>query len=296
VHYDGSSWSVASPPTVNGAAFTLDGVAAVSPRDVWVVGEDEQTGRAHTARWDGAAWKLYPIYKPSTVKLNAVAAVPGTHALWAAGTRIPDAGQSIVAHFNGSTWRRMRAPGHGELTSVAVHSAHDVWAVGANCFAAEPCPIIDRWNGTTWRSVTGVGVKLDIPEAVAIVPGSNHAWVVGVHDGNTPQPFAEFFGGRTWTRTPVPKLPYGGMLLDVVAVSAKNAWAVGEIDDNNGNQVAPLVEHWDGTSWTQSALPASPHTQNRLNGVARVPGSTETWAAGWSSALPAFSMRILSHP
>src|SRR5262249_22442954 len=63
VHYDGSGWKVAVSPQANGTAFILTGVAAVSPTNVWVAGDDQSLGLARIAHWDGAVWTLSPVRK-----------------------------------------------------------------------------------------------------------------------------------------------------------------------------------------------------------------------------------------
>jgi hypothetical protein len=295
VHFDGAAWKLATAPQISGSNFQLFGVAALSPTDVWVVGEDATLGRTHTAHWDGSSWRFVPVRNASTLTLNAMAAVRGTTTLWAAGSRLPGNDRAVMAYFDGAAWHRMAVPGRGTLNAVAVHRANDVWAVGEDCLYPRICPIIDRWNGTRWRAMRDVRAKFELPKSVAVVPGSNHVWVVGASAvGDTYQPFAEFFGGSRWTRTPIPRLSHGGGLDDVVAVNATDVWAVGEVDHADGFQ-HKLIEHWDGRAWTRASLPPSLDQQNRLNAITRVPGNTETWAAGWSAGV-SLAMQILHHP
>lgn len=81
-----------------------------------------------------------------------------------------------------------------------------------------------------------------------------------------------------WGFVPAP-LPSTGpsTLLDVGALSATDAWAVGY---SAGTQQT-LAQHWDGTSWTIVPTP-SPSTilqVNSLTGVAAI-SSTDVWAVG----------------
>ncbi len=59
--------------------------------------------------------------------------------------------------------------------------------------------------------------------------------------------------------------------------SASNAWAVGCTD---GCPVGgtPLIERWDGTSWTQVAAPTTPYALYNLAGVAA--SGNSAWAVG----------------
>jgi hypothetical protein len=70
---------------------------------------------------------------------------------------------------------------------------------------------------------------------------------------------------------------------DIKAFSAADAWAVGRIAPTfNG---LTLVEHWQGSSWTQVASPSPGTRDNTLSGIA---GSapTDVWAVGYSRDLP----------
>ena len=68
---------------------TLEGIAALSPTDAWIVGE--YGAETFVEHWDGASWSIVPSPNAdeSTGALNslyAVARVPGTRTLWAVGS------------------------------------------------------------------------------------------------------------------------------------------------------------------------------------------------------------------
>lgn len=78
----------------------------------------------------------------------------------------------------------------------------------------------------------------------------------------------------SWTVVPSPN-PTGGaqsVLNGVAAVSANDAWAVGE------GQFLSLTEHWDGSAWSIVPSPNLP-TMTDLKGVAAV-ASNDVWAVG----------------
>jgi hypothetical protein len=69
----------------------------------------------------------------------------------------------------------------------------------------------------------------------------------------------------------------------VVAISAKNVWAVGWRENTAGHQ-RTLIEHWDGVGW--QLVPSPNHTahDNVLNGIVPVPGHPALlWAVGYHS-------------
>lgn len=67
-------------------------------------------------------------------------------------------------------------------------------------------------------------------------------------------------------------------LTGVATLSVTNAWAVG--DDDAGSQTSTLVQHWDGSTWTQVASPSpgGPYG-SELKGVSAV-GPASVWAVG----------------
>jgi hypothetical protein len=77
--------------------------------------------------------------------------------VWAVGTSSNgDAAQPFVAHFDGTSWRRVATPtiaGRGELTDVVALSPSTVVVVGRSNGA----PLVLRWNGTSWNRETTLG-------------------------------------------------------------------------------------------------------------------------------------------
>src|SRR5262249_54023377 len=56
-HWDGTSWTrLNRPPFRAERDASLDGVSAVAPDDVWVVGSVPLSGQPLTAHWDGTSW------------------------------------------------------------------------------------------------------------------------------------------------------------------------------------------------------------------------------------------------
>ena len=118
---------------------------------------------------------------------------------------------------------------------------------------------------------------------VAATSASN-AWAVGYErEGSKYQTLIEHWNGSSWQRVPSPN-PAGtehlNQLTDVAAVSASDAWAVGQYF--TGTRHHSLILHWNGSSWRQVT---SPNATGRgiLFGVAIVHG--HLWASGTASAV-----------
>lgn len=75
----------------------------------------------------------------------------------------------------------------------------------------------------------------------------------------------------------------GGMgqsLYGVAGSSANDVWAVGRRNPiKNPNYYVPLMQHWNGTSWSTVKLPATPQ-DTELYDVAAI-SSTDAWAVGY---------------
>jgi hypothetical protein len=64
----------------------------------------------------------------------------------------------------------------------------------------------------------------------------------------------------------------------VAATSASNAWAVGSYSSPAGHPLT-LIDHWDGTAWTQVPSPSPSSRFNVLSGVAAL-SAGNVWAVG----------------
>jgi hypothetical protein len=77
---------------------------------------------------------------------------------------------------------------------------------------------------------------------------------------------------RPWRIVPVPE-HYGGFFVSGSALSDSDVWAVG------GDGYYPVIDHWDGASWSE--IP-SPRIRGDLYGVAGL-SPTDAWAVGVTS-------------
>ena len=112
----------------------------------------------------------------------------------------------------------------------------------------------------------------------AAVLDPNDAWAVGFErpDSGGRQPFIERWDGTAWAPVSSPGVSKGSaQLLDVDAVTADDAWAVG--GRGSGGSRGTFVLHWNGTEWTRAAAPSP--LFSRLRGVSMV-SSDDVWAVG----------------
>jgi Dockerin type I domain len=128
---------------------------------------------------------------------------------------------------------------------------------------------------------------------VKVTCGSaNDCWAVGsYYAGNHDQALIEHYDGTSWSvvPTPSPGPTSSSFLSGVSCLNANDCWAAGSYSAAStgtvgfgnvpiGNQ--PLVEHWDGTSWSIVTSPPGPG-DTALRGVSCL-SATDCWAVGHS--------------
>jgi hypothetical protein len=151
-HYDGNSWSVISSPNAGAGWNVLEGVAALSPTNVWTVGyytaDFNSTRPALTLieHWDGATWKIVaspnvgPNSQYQSNQLYGIIAISAND-IWAYGSYFASDGSeqqsTLVEHWNGASWKIVPSPNPVNGTFRAnilfggtVIPKGDLWLVG----------------------------------------------------------------------------------------------------------------------------------------------------------------------
>jgi hypothetical protein len=109
-------------------------------------------------------------------------------------------------------------------------------------------------------------------------------WAVGAFDGDNTvaHPLVEHWDGTTWTLGHAPQ-PSGldAQLTGVDELSPSNVWAVGYSEGDSGvTSDLPLIEHWNGTSWSMSGGTSLPTgASGQLNAIGGS-GPDDLWAVG----------------
>ena len=251
-HWDGNVWTIVPgafiPPPGPGRAHRstgLNGVAALSPSNVWAVGRAEfEDFSRHTLieHWNGNAWKLVDGPTSPSTRLNGIAALRASN-IWAVGVNGQD---TLTVHWDGTTWTVVPSPNanvQNTLTGVAAVATNDVWAVGSaikdpyDGYSVSKT-LIEHWDGTAWT----------------IVKSPN------VGQGNN-------------------------ALLAIAARSAHEIFAVGYYDDVTGEIPirTTLVLHWNGRRWSRVASANRGTGDNWLTAVVAPAGTTDAWASGASA-------------
>jgi hypothetical protein len=83
-----------------------------------------------------------------------------------------------------------------------------------------------------------------------------------------------------WTIVTAPPTGVNASFTGVSSTSDSGAWAVGsENAELNGVGAKVLIDHWNGTAWSQVATPATPGNTASLAGVS-ASSTTDAWAIG----------------
>jgi hypothetical protein len=221
-------------------------------------------------------------------KLHAVSASSTTDA-WAVGFRQAAGGDTLglTRHWDGTSWKTVPSVHPGEdsfLWGVTDLSPTDAWAVGETIGEATLLPFAEHWDGIEWslvrmRNRPGIG-KLNAVSA----SGPDDVWMVGTGYANpleTPQRFIEHWDGTRIRRVKPGRLDRARSteLTSVTALAPNDVWAVGS-HGRHGQTYLPLVEHYDGTSWSVVADDPGIGHNVSLNGVDAA-SADDAWIVGW---------------
>jgi len=157
-----------------------------------------------------------------------------------------------------------------------------------------PVSACARQTGTGWNQVPTINPgNFDELTGVAVL-SSCQAWAVGNYSGGT---LIENWDGTAWTQQPSPSPGNAGNALrGAAATSATDAWAVGDYSTTaDPTQSQNLIEHWNGTAWTQVPSPSPGGTNgSALSGVAAT-SPTSAWAVGYYVTSGSLGKTLIEH-
>jgi hypothetical protein len=261
--WNGKTWTIADNPQPGALRDMLFGASALSPSDVWVVGDQEGgNGQFETLaeHWDGHRWTVVPTPDPGSSgnHLYAVDAVSADD-VWAAGQQlggqVPD--QGLVEHWNGHSWSVVDPPVSANasvmLTAIAATAdpssaplADTVWVAGeADSPLGGGRPLIQTYADGIW-STAGLPASAGSiwTNLWGITVAANTVWAVGTYlDPQTDNKNTLILSGTggVWTVDSGPDPGSGSNILGGVTAIGGHLWAAGIYDD--GGSEMPLIEH-----------------------------------------------------
>jgi hypothetical protein len=285
VGWNGRAWRRARVPALGDSAL-LEGVAAVSARDAWAVGDNDagphggNLGKTVLLHWNGRTWRRVASPVAGAEGLLENVAASSARNVWAVG--VAGNGRMLVVRWNGIAWRRVPVPQTpGDLTAVATTSPGNVWAVGAGSGRA----LILHWNGRKWSRVRN-SISATVLDGVTVTGGE--AWAVGANFGNQIQPVILRWNGVRWSKVAGPRQQ--DFLVGVAALSANRAWAVGA--NEAGVHPRAVTLRWNGRVWGPVAHPGL-GLYTVLVGVTATSAS-DAWAVG-ALDRPRHAQTVIAH-
>lgn len=269
------AWDVVPTPNDGVGRNRLAGVSALTPSDVWAVGNSGarlfSDARPLWEHYDGAAWTIVPSPKTAASDLSAVEAVAADD-VWAVGG-YNNTGKSLIEHWDGSRIRLVPHPNKGSLNqlhAIDAASASDLWAVGEWADGGVSHTLTQHFDGSRWRIVPSPGGAPGYNELYGVaVIGPDDVWAVG-QDGAY-RSLTLHWDGTEWTHVPSPTEGSESTFAAVSAISGDDVWAVG------WSLQGPISAHWNGTRWR--LVPDPGDLEGSLNGVEAI-APDDVWAVG----------------
>jgi hypothetical protein len=232
LNWDGADWRIVPSPSPGTAGHNgLFAISAVSPTDIWAVGDRWNTGgwiQTLTLHYDGVSWKVVPSANMPNTNNGLYGAVAfAQDDVWAVGYFGQFAFSPLVIHWDGQFWSVVSNP-DPQLSSNILYAASgtsggDAWAVGTakNLGTSMVGPMLEHWNGTEWSLVyPAQGAPSALYGVASSFPAD--AWQVGDSSGLA---FIGRWNGDFWNLSPSP--PIAGRLQAVTAIAPGDVWTVG---------------------------------------------------------------------
>jgi hypothetical protein len=228
--------------------------------------------------WEASS-KAPPLPEGATqVRLKDVSCTSES-ACTVVGSYYSGAYKPFVARWNGTNWAMQSAPSptvgdaSEALLSVSCASATSCLAVGR----ANGAPFAERWTGSEWliSSIPAPsGVTSASLEGISCSSASACLAVGYSNKSGRRSTLTERWTGTGWTIVASPNGSGEGdsILRGISCVSASSCMAAGYFAapyvNVGATEERPLIQTWNGTSWTSQSVPVPEGTQfNAFNAV-----------------------------
>jgi hypothetical protein len=243
------------------------------------------TGRPSPSLSCSGSWTAMasPDLDKGANELQGVWATSATD-VWAVGLTF-DMTEPVVEHFTPSSgWRLVSVPTAGMEDALHTVSGNrrNVWAVGNYLARRGYRMLILNRSGSAWSRVSTPNIS-GPDELWGVSAGTNRpTWAVGRQYSQSGQAATVILRRESgkWVRVPSPSPgSYSNLLWGVRSVSSTLAWTVGDAM-SDGTTDHPLIERWNGSTWSAVTDPAIVGLQGRLFGVT-TPTPSTVLAVGW---------------
>ncbi len=155
------------------------------------------------------------------------------------------------------TFKETAAGPNDEMFAIGAVSEQDVWVVGRTNGAVLWS---EHWDGTTW-SVVPMPQEPDLPQAwlgAAAAVGHDDVWASGGADegGVHTRGLLRHWDGTAWNAVVAPHAGLWSLYAGLAFSGGADGWLTGaDAPDDTGRPTTAILDHWDGTGWSESPLP-----------------------------------------
>ena len=296
------SWSVQTPPSVNGSS-TLLAVTALDANTAWAAGKNNNSTLIE--QWNGTSWQVIPSPNSPSAAFNILTgiAAAASNDIWTVGyDETNGLDQTLTEHWDGTSWSIISSPNipgtSNRLNAVTVLSSTDVWAAGYSGIISTQT-LIEHWDGTSWSIISSpdVGTQLNYLNGVAGDANSD-IYAVGESEnqgaGTTYQSLILHYDGTSWSVVQSPNQSNGSNWLQSITLigGTTQFLAVGYYE--NGGFANTLIEQWDGSHWNIVSSPNGGSYNSLLYGVS-APDTSNAWAIGNYYSTSATIQTLIEH-
>jgi hypothetical protein len=215
-------------------------VVAPGRSGAWAFGGTNPGGDSvpSAERWIGGQWRPWPLPAHLTGFIGDASAA-SSRDIWAVSYA-----SGYVLHWDGARWMVAKSwRHHNVLTGVTAVSATNVWVFGTTTAGLHG---LGTWhfNGRAWARAAGQAGEIYRASAVS----ARDIWAVAA---NSRGGFVEHYDGRSWQRARTGRLLAGTRLDDVLALSRRDVWVVGNLQARRGDGRL-LIAHFNGRHWTRT--------------------------------------------
>jgi len=274
----------------------LYAVADISSGDAWAVGAWPARSPYLTdtlaEHWNGTKWAIVrtPRTLMPTAQLNSIAAM-ASNAVWAAGyVENPGCicGHTLVDHWNGSAWTRLKTPNPGIadfLAGISAVSAQEIWAAGDEWpNQGYDVPLILRWDGKQWAPLVLNQYQLATLYSV-YAPAHNDAWAFGFWGCCTTLVLR--WNGTSWTRVPFADT---AQIISLSGTSSSDVWAAGYYYCGSSCNPEARLFHWDGVQWMRVYIYGF-QAPSLISGISAI-APDDVWFTGYGTVFPKWQNHI----
>ena len=266
-----SDWTAMGAPFANdwpqSPRSSVSCVNSTFCMSVGAVGDKNQpSGTAPADEWNGTSWihtslPVATTENPSTpaqaISVSctsdtfclAVGSIPPTNGAFATGI--------LVDRWDGSSWTSLPGPSTNQgvvASAVDCLSTVACIVVGSN----DGPPLTVEWDGTNWSAMPNAAVAKDWFQSVSC-PDVSDCMAVGWNIDGTLA--SARWDGSEWSNVTIPNEATGTeaeLLTSVSCLTPSSCVAAGwhsfSVTPTSGGE-APIVDSWDGTTWSPEPLP-----------------------------------------